>query len=52
MTEEAKALRREYEKKWRKANPEKVKAKNQRYWERKVERMKQEAATQQEGATE
>lgn len=28
--------RREYDRQWRKKNPEKVKAKNRRFWERKA----------------
>lgn len=36
MTDDAKAARREYEKQWRAANPDKVRAKNRRYWEKKA----------------
>ena len=36
MTEEAKKARREYLNKWRKNNPEKVKAQKERYWEKKA----------------
>ena len=36
MTEEQKQARREYEKKWRDANPEKVRAIQARYWEKKA----------------
>ena len=32
MTDEAKVSRREYYKRWRKANPDKVKATQERYW--------------------
>lgn len=52
MTEEARKAQREYQRQWRKANPEKVRAKNERYWVRRVERMQKEAAAQQEGTTE
>lgn len=34
MTEAAKQARREYLNRWRKENPEKVKAQNERHWER------------------
>lgn len=43
MTNEAKEKRREYYRAWRAANPEKVKANNARYWERKAERERQAA---------
>lgn len=36
MTESAREAKREYEKRWRAANPDKVKSKNQRYWERRA----------------
>ncbi len=36
MTEQAKQARREYHKKWRDKNPEKIKEYKQRYWERKA----------------
>ena len=39
MTEEAKEARREYYKRWRAANPEKVREKNQRYWQKKADTM-------------
>ena len=42
MTEDAKQKRREYYKKWREKNREKVKEYNVRYWSKK-------AATEQEG---
>lgn len=35
MTEEAKAARAEYKRKWRLAHPDKVKEYNRRYWEKK-----------------
>ena len=34
MSEQAIAARREYQRKWRAKNPEKVRAKNARYWEK------------------
>lgn len=36
MTEEAKAAHAAYKREWRKRNKEKVKAANERYWERKA----------------
>ena len=36
MTEEAKAARRIYEKQWRAMNPDKVRARNDRYWQKKA----------------
>lgn len=36
MSEAAKAARRKYVKDWKKANPDKVKAQIERYWERKA----------------
>lgn len=36
MTEAAKKARREYRKQWYEANRDKVKAYNERYWEKKV----------------
>lgn len=37
MTEQAKAARRAYRRKWAKNNPDKVRAQQARYWERKAE---------------
>lgn len=36
MTENAKAARRIYEREWRAKNPEKIRARNERYWLRKA----------------
>ena len=36
MTDEAKAAKREYMKRWRAANKDKVKANNARYWAKKA----------------
>lgn len=36
MNEAAKAARREYKKKWARENPDKVRAQQQRYWEKKA----------------
>ena len=39
MTEAAKLAKREYFRKWKKANPDKVKLYQERYWERKAQEM-------------
>lgn len=36
LSEAAKRAQREYKKKWRAANPDKVKESNRRYWERRA----------------
>ena len=36
MNEEAKKARREYKRQWAKNNPEKVKAQQERYWNKKA----------------
>lgn len=41
MNEKAKAARREYKRKWAKANPDKVRAAQERYWQRKAEQQEQ-----------
>ena len=51
MTNEAAEKRRAYYKAWRAANPEKVKANNARYWERKAERERKKAGEQNEWET-
>ncbi len=38
MNEAAKAARRAYKRAWNKANPDKVKAAQERYWTRRAER--------------
>ena len=43
MTEQAAAARRAYKRKWAKENPDKVKAQQERYWEKRAE---QEAAAE------
>lgn len=42
LSQEAKKSRNEYYRRWRAANPEKVKEKNRRYWERRAEREKED----------
>ena len=52
MSEEAKAIRREYARLWRAKNKDKVKAINLRYWEKKAREAaeaKQEAEQQEGG---
>lgn len=41
MTEEAKNIRRAYLRSWRKNNPEKVRASQDRYWERQAARLRE-----------
>lgn len=49
MTAEAKSARAEYYKRWRKNNPDKVKAMQERYWEKKCAEFKaEEEAAQRE----
>jgi hypothetical protein len=36
MNDKAKAARREYKRRWAKANPEKIKAQQERYWTKKA----------------
>ena len=43
MTEEAKAARRAYKRKWAKENPDKVKQQQERYWQRKAAKGKEAA---------
>ncbi len=38
LSSKALEARREYYRRWRAANPEKVRAKNARYWEKRAER--------------
>lgn len=40
MNEEAKKARREYQKQWRKKNPEKIREIQKRYWEKQAEKNK------------
>ena len=43
MSTKAKGSRAEYYRRWRAANPDKVREKNRRYWERRALREEQEA---------
>ncbi len=40
MSEAARIARNAYKRKWAKENPDKVKAANRRYWEKKAQEMK------------
>lgn len=42
MNDDAKAARRAYKRAWNRANPDKVKAAQERYWTRRAEREKAE----------
>lgn len=42
MTEEAKAARREYKRRWAQQNPEKIRAQQERYWNKKAAQAAQE----------
>lgn len=39
IQEKAAEMRKEYLRKWRKNNPDKIKAAQQRYWQRKAQQM-------------
>lgn len=39
MTEDARKLRAEYQRKWREKNKEKVKCYQDKYWEKRLEKM-------------
>lgn len=43
LTEQAKAARREYKRKWAQQNPDKVRAQQERYWDRKAADAAQQA---------
>ena len=42
ISKDAKEMRRQYLREWRKKNPDKVKQYNREYWERKAAQMKKE----------
>ena len=44
MTEAAKIARREYKREWNRRNPDKVKAAQRRYWEKKAAELQQDQA--------
>lgn len=45
LNEKALELRREYQRKWRRKNKDKVRANNLRYWERKAQKASEEEGT-------
>lgn len=45
LNEKAIEARRAYKRKWAKEHPEKVKAAQERYWQKKAEQAEQETAT-------
>ena len=46
MTEEARRARNEYRRKWRKENPEKIRAQQERYWEKRAAQAAQDKTTE------
>ena len=44
MTEDAKEARRAYKREWNRRNRDKVKATQERYWERRAAKLKEEEA--------
>lgn len=42
MTDEARAAAREYKRKWREKNKDKIKSYNDAYWQKKAEQMQKE----------
>lgn len=42
MTNAAREVQREYMRKWRKKNPDKVREKNKRYWEKKAQQLQKD----------
>ena len=52
MSEQAREAQREYNREWSRKNPEKVKAKNKKYWERRAARLAKERGGAKDGTTE
>ena len=48
LSEEAKALRKAYQKNWREKNRNRVRDYNLRYWERRVEKIKESEGSEYE----
>ena len=48
MTEQAKEARRAYRRKWNRENRDKVKASQERYWERKAQELRKEQEEEEE----
>lgn len=42
MTDEARKLRNAYKREWARKNPDKVKEQQNRYWERKAQKLKEQ----------
>ena len=51
MTEQAKEARRAYRRQWAKANPDKVKAQQERYWTRRAAKARGEGQANDSRAT-
>lgn len=51
MTDAAREAQRTYMREWRKKNPERVREKNQRYWERKAKQMQENEGCKDGGET-
>lgn len=51
MTEEARAARNAYRRAWAKANPDKVKAQQARYWARQAKKMAEEKEDKQKSCS-
>lgn len=49
LSEEAKEARKAYLKQWKKDNPDKVRAANKRYWEKKAQEARELKRTLEEG---
>lgn len=49
MTEAAKEARRAYKRQWARDNPDKIRAQQQRYWQKKAAEMERQTAGTQEG---
>ena len=47
LSQQALEARREYQRQWRKKNPDKVRERNRNYWERRAARMAAEAQDEQ-----
>ena len=47
LSQQALDARREYQKRWRKANKDKIREINRRYWERRAAKMAEEAQSEQ-----
>lgn len=52
LSEKALMARREYKKMWARKNPDKVRAQQERYWQKRAEQQEQEQQTGKEGVTE